>query len=242
MPLLKPPVTGTKPISYFAQSDITCYVLHGTQGDLLIDTGLPQTWRAMADWLRGFDVRYVFLTHAHVDHDWNAAKLQKQGAKLLLHERDRGLRQHYLSQPVQPTLPKYRARNVMQRIGGAIWNSPHYDADTYFSDGDAGMLRELGFDAEIIPLPGHTYGSAGILHQNVLYCGDAFTMLWGKPDITPHAVSPAQMCDSLRTILRLQPEYLACGHGLPVAMREAEPVMQDYLRTYAKSDGKEHHV
>ena len=69
MPLLKPPVTGTKPISYFAQSDITCYVLHGTQGDLLIDTGLPQTWRAMADWLRAFDVRYVFLTHAHVDHD-----------------------------------------------------------------------------------------------------------------------------------------------------------------------------
>ena len=34
-------------IRFFAQSDVTCYILRGRQGDLLIDTGLPQTFRAM---------------------------------------------------------------------------------------------------------------------------------------------------------------------------------------------------
>ena len=79
-------------IRFFAQSDVTCYILRGRQGDLLIDTGLPQTFRAMRRWMDGFDVRYVLLTYAHPDHDWNAAKLQKRGMKLILSEKDRDLR------------------------------------------------------------------------------------------------------------------------------------------------------
>ena len=221
--------------AYFAKSDITCYVLRGRRGDLLIDTGLPQTWRAMRRWLTQYNVRWVLLTHAHPDHDWNAAKLQRQGAKLILSVHDRDLRQHFLAQPVHPTAPRYRLRNVMQCAGGAVVRSPHYEPDIWIGEQDSGLLRELGFDAEIIPLPGHTLGSVGVLCGKTLICGDAFTMLWKRPDITPHAHDIAQMQDSLRRILALAPERLCCGHGLPAAMREARPVIAEYLRSCEKT-------
>ena len=54
-------------------------------------------------------------------------------------------------------------------------------------------------------------------------------MLWRKPDITPHAVSPALMRESLETVLRLEPKWLACGHGLPVRLRDAAPVIRTFL-------------
>lgn len=225
-------------INFFAASDITCYVLHGTEGDLLIDTGLPQTRRAMLQWLRNYRIRWVFLTHAHADHDWNAAYMQKNGAKIILSVPDRELRQDFLSQRVMPTAPRYAVRNVFQCVGGGILKSPRYDADIYIGEQDTGLLRTLGFDAEIVPLPGHTYGSSGILHQGVLYCGDAFTMLFRKPDITPHAVSPQMMAESLRMIQKIRPKWLACGHGLPVRYRDAEPVIAAYLSGHAEAQTK----
>ena len=87
-------------------------------------------------------------------------------------------------------MPKYTFRNYKQWVNGSLFKSPHYDADIYFGSKDRALLRKIGFDADIISLPGHTYGSVGIYSKGVLYCGDAFTALWKRPDITPHAVSP----------------------------------------------------
>ena len=220
-------------ILYYAQNDMTCYVLRGSRGDLLIDTGLFHIWNGLHKWIGQFDIRYVLLTHAHADHDWNAAKLQKSGAKILLSEDDKNLRQNYLSQRVRPTMPKYTFRNYTQWINGSLFKSPHYDADIYFGRQDCKLLRKLGFDADIVLLPGHTYGSVGVYSKGVLYCGDAFTAMWKRPDITPHAVSPKLMKGSLERIVKLSPEWLACGHGLPMRFDEALPVIEDYLRNCA---------
>lgn len=216
---------------FFAQGGITCYVIKGKNGDLLIDTGMPHTWEGLRRFTENHDIRHVLLTHAHADHDWNVTKLQKLGAEILLNERDRTLRQNYLSQRVKPTMPKYAFRNHTQLINGALFRSPRYEADIYFTSRDRGLLRSLGYSADIIPLPGHTYGSVGVLSDGVLYCGDAFTALWKKPDITPHAVSPKLMIRSLEKILKLSPEWLACGHGLPVRFEQAYPVIEGYIRS-----------
>lgn len=226
------PIIRNGIVELYAQSDITCYILRGAKGDMLIDTGMPQVWCGLKKWLAAFEVKHVFLTHAHADHDWNAAKLQKSGAKILLSEKDRTLRQNFMSQPVKPTLPKYRLRNCTQLISGKLFKSPPYEPDIYITDEDTHILEDMGYNAQIVPLPGHTYGSLGILSGDVLYCGDAFTMLWRKPDITPHAVSPELMANSLQTILALSPKLLCCGHGLPVPMKKARPVIEEYLCTH----------
>ena len=46
------PIIRTGKIHFYAQSDVTCYVIRGKQGDLLVDTGLPNTWRGMSNWLK----------------------------------------------------------------------------------------------------------------------------------------------------------------------------------------------
>lgn len=217
-------------IRYYAQGGMSCYIIRGKKSDLLIDTGLFQIKGGLEKWLEGYRVKHIFLTHAHADHDWNAAGLQAKGAEILLCERDRGLNRHFMSQPVKPTHPKYGFRNLTQLVNGSIFRSPAYTPDIYFTGSDSGLLRELGYPGEIVLLPGHTYGSAGILSGKVLYCGDAFTALWKRPDITPHAVSIEEMQDSLRRILEISPEWLACGHGLPLRFEEARPVIEAYLR------------
>ncbi|MBQ5330349.1 MAG: MBL fold metallo-hydrolase [Oscillospiraceae bacterium] len=216
-------------INYYAQGGVSCYVIKGENGDLLIDTGLFNIWKGLSEWLKGFDIRYILLTHAHADHDWNVSKLQSNGIKVFLSIKDRGLRRNYLSQPVCPTSSKYIPRNIEQWIVGSVFNSPPYDADIYFDVNDRDILSRYGFKAKVIALPGHTYGSVGVYHKGTLYCGDAFTALWGKPEITPHAVDIKMMKHSLKRMLRLSPERLACGHGLPFSFDEAVPVIEEYL-------------
>ena len=218
---------GKRP--FFAMHGITCYILRGRHGDLLIDTGLPLTWFAMSRWLAEFDVRYLLLTHAHYDHDSNAAKLQRTGVKILLHERDSTLRGAFLSQRQQATLPHYRLRTAVQAIGAAHLQSPPYTPDLLLTD-DRDALRRLGLDADLIPLAGHTLGSVGVLAGGVLYCGDAFTALSGGPQIPPNVHDIDMECAALERILALRPRWLACGHGLPVRMAKAEPVIRAYLQ------------
>jgi glyoxylase-like metal-dependent hydrolase (beta-lactamase superfamily II) len=221
-------------INFYYSGDVTLYILKGKESDLLIDTGFIGTWKKMQNWINQYNVKHVLLTHAHVDHDFNAARLQERGAKVLLSAADKNLRRNFLSQPVKPTAPKYRLRNITQLIGGALVKSKPYNPDIYLKDSDRDLLKSLGYDAEIIPLPGHTYGSIGVFSNGVLYCGDAFTLLWKKPDVTPHAVSIRDMEKSLKTILELNPKWLACGHGVPVKMSKARPVIEEYLKMKAR--------
>ena len=233
MPLFKPVIRqGT--INFFAQSDVTCYILRGKDGDLLIDTGFLPVRRGLLRWVEEYDIRWVFLTHAHPDHDWNAAEIQQKGAKIILNECDRTLRRNFLMQRVMPTANRWRLRNVTQNIGGGLLKSPAYEPDIYFSSKNTDFLKNYGFDATVVPLPGHTYGSSGILHENVLYCGDAFTALNNTPQIPMHAVNPDMMAESLQKILDISPKWLACGHGLPVRFTDAKPVIQAYLWAHNK--------
>ena len=53
------------------------YVIRGKDGDILIDTGFKFMRKRLKKWLDKFNIKLVILTHAHVDHTWNAAYLKK---------------------------------------------------------------------------------------------------------------------------------------------------------------------
>ena len=88
---------------------------------MLIDTGMPIVYKRLAEYISGFDIRYIFLTHAHVDHDGSAERLRREtGAEIILGERDRELIGHYGRQPVRATSSRYRLRNIQQNICGRM--------------------------------------------------------------------------------------------------------------------------
>lgn len=219
-------------IHFYADFTVTCYILRGEKSDLLIDTGFIGIWPGLLCWLRNYQVSHVLLTHAHMDHDWNAKRMQEESAQILLSIHDRELRNNFSIQPVHAVFPKEKQRVRMQNFGASFMKSRSYEPDIWIHDDQPELLKTLGFDAELIPLPGHTLGSVGVLSGDVLYCGDAFTMLNGVPEIPPTAFSPVLMARSLETILKLPVKWLACGHGLPVKMRDARPVIIRYLKEH----------
>ena len=66
-------------------SPVTCYVLRGKHGDMLIDTGIPFMYKALTDYLSDYDIKYIFFFFFHVDHDANEEKMRKSvGAVIFL--------------------------------------------------------------------------------------------------------------------------------------------------------------
>lgn len=84
-----------------------------------------------------------------------------------------------------------------------------------------------GIAFEVVPLPGHTFGSAGYLFevdgQRVLACGDMmsspgkiqayYPAQWSYMVFKGHA----NLLDSLKTVAALQVDLLLPGHGQPFA-------------------------
>lgn len=217
-------------IIYQSYRGTTIYVLRGRHGDMLIDCGLFHVRKALIKWADQFDIKYIFLTHAHADHDWNAAELKKRyGAKIILNANDLELRHRFASQPLHATRKKYLFKNFYLNITGRLFPSPKYKPDIIIRKEGTSLLRKLGFDAQTVFLPGHTAGMTAILSGDVLYCGDAFTALFYEPEIPPYAADISTMKKSLRKICAVNPRWLACGHGLPVKMPDARKVIRRYL-------------
>lgn len=216
-------------ITYHSFRGTTIYILHGRNGDMMIDTGLFHISRAVKKWAGNYNVKYIFITHAHADHDWNAYRFKKLfGAKLLLNEKDLGLRGSF--EKMQPTRSKYRLKCFHLNNMGSLFPSKRYSVEIPIKSEGTALLSKLGFDGEFIFLPGHTKGMTAIRCGNVLYCGDAFTALFYEPEIPPYATDIGTMKKSLKKIASLDVKWLACGHGLPVKMSDARKVIAAYLK------------
>ena len=61
-----------KKIIYF-----NLYVIKGTDGDILIDTGFFCMKKSIKKWHYKFNIKLIILTHAHIDHSWNVAYIKK---------------------------------------------------------------------------------------------------------------------------------------------------------------------
>ena len=195
------------------------YVLRGENGDLLIDTGNALTVRQLDRWIRrnNFNIKWVLLTHGHYDHTWNARYLkQKYGASVIMHEKDKSLFCAMENRPMYPTDNKHA---LLVHIASKLVDahvSPFCRVDKYLTDEDGEYLKNLGFDAEIVFLPGHTAGSVGVLSENVLYAGDAVSAVKGKYNTAFFGEDLNAIYDSEKKILEMNADVIAPGHGRPI--------------------------
>lgn len=210
---------------FIGDAPVSVYIIHGRDGEMLVDTGFSTTCRHIQNWIsrKGYNITDIFLTHAHPDHDWNAAKLkEKYGARIWMAEKDVSLIRNFSSQKQYPTSKKYRFRTkwISFWTKTPFFRSDFYTPDVILKEEGSSIPEKYGYDFSVVFLPGHTLGSSGIKTEDVLYCGDAYAVLNGEPVLPPHAASVELMNSSFNKILKIAPEYLACGHGVPFLFSE----------------------
>lgn len=191
-----------------------CYILRGSVGDILIDTGVEEERANIEEWLDGYDVRLIILTHGHFDHAGNAAYFaNKYSAKIAMSRYDYRLSQGLAKHTLYPVSPLGAVFAKLTGMNGKAYkgNDP-FKADIFLCEGDT--LDEYGVDAMIIDLQGHTRGSIGVLHGNDLYVGDALVNTF-YPATPAIAESPRHTYKTVDYIKNIRPKRILPGHGMP---------------------------
>src|SRR4051812_2902517 len=111
--------------------DTNCFFL--PESGILIDA--PQE---SADWLAGGGrkVKHLLLTHGHIDHTWDTARIQREhGCEVICH-----------AETVAPLTEK----DFFKKFGFA-WEIELARADTVIDEGPDQVLGGLAFDVFLVP-------------------------------------------------------------------------------------------
>jgi hydroxyacylglutathione hydrolase len=162
---------------------VNCYLLGSRAGYLLIDTGGPNQRLTLEKGLEDAgccpgSLKLIVLTHGDFDHTGNAAYLrEKFGAKIAMHAGDSGMLEHG-----DMSWNRKKGNIILTKLVPIFFGfgkTERCKPDFYLDDGQA--LSDFGFDARVLALPGHSWGSIGILAAvgdpatgpgQALFCGD----------------------------------------------------------------------
>ena len=140
-----PPYRIAGNVSYVGTADLACFLLTTPEGDILINTGLPDSGPLIRDSIQklGFkvrDIRILLTMQAHFDHVGAFKEIQQDsGAKI------------YITEPDAPAL-----EDGGRSFGGRV-QFPPVKVDRKLRDGD--VVRLGGTELTVILTPGHSKGS-----------------------------------------------------------------------------------
>jgi glyoxylase-like metal-dependent hydrolase (beta-lactamase superfamily II) len=186
------------------------YLVRGADGLLLVDSGTPGSAKRILASIERMggklsDLRYIVLTHWHLDHVGGAAELKRRtGAQVAIHALDAPV----LAGKVRPPYAKGRlAMATLERLLRLERPAP----DILLGGG------EIIFGLEVVHMPGHTAGSIVLRRDDgVLFSGDALLAdRHGRlrdPDLSL-ALDPALALASAARIRALPHTLLLAGHG-----------------------------
>jgi len=226
------PVTSVHKIAIWPFSMINAFLLVNDNGCILVDTGLPHTEQKIAKALRKHqktfkDIKLIVITHAHIDHAGNAAKLKAlSNAAVIAHEGD---------------LPYFKGEKQMHfcstgwfgrlfKKTGAIQKpySP-FSPDILLSSHDRFNLQSFGINGAVISTPGHTEGSISVIvDDQQAIVGDLISsgillggiMLTDKAKRPPFEDNPHDVAAALESIAHGGAETFFMGHGGPLPSKE----------------------
>lgn len=165
---------------------VACFVISTPSGLIVVDSGYPGGFAQFkANFLaKGYSpnqVKYLFLTHCHNDHTGFLAQLLSYfpKASLILHkeaaERIKLGRNLKIHTATSKKVQKYSKLMEFFKLGENKFpavNAP--ERYLLFEEGGKQYLKEDKINIEIVPLPGHTSDSIGLLFPDKrLICGDA---------------------------------------------------------------------
>jgi glyoxylase-like metal-dependent hydrolase (beta-lactamase superfamily II) len=191
---------------------------------VLVDAGMRGSSRKVAKYLTKMGknlsaIKYIFITHADIDHIGGAAEMKKTtGAKLVIHAGDAGV-----------LAGTDKGRNLKGLMGLLKLMSPLMHAAPVQADI---VLKEntdiAGY--KIISTPGHSEGSISIyIPGRVIFVGDALRSDADGNPKRPSKMLAADMVQaqaSVQVIAGLEFDTLLCGHGAPVKGKASAKVKE----------------
>lgn len=186
------------------------YVIKGKRGDILIDTGFIGMRRGLKKWLDNFNIKLVILTHAHVDHIWNASYIKKlYNCKIAISENDIDNidNTRINSKPSKKCHTKW---TKLMNWGMRKFIPEDIDIDILLKDNQ--IINKYGINLKIISLPGHTDGSIGISYKNYLFAGDSIVNRGSFPEIAYQNQNNEVAMQSYMKISEIDPEIIFVGH------------------------------
>ena len=212
---------------------ITCvYLIRGTAGYLLIDAGpcgkAPVLLRALSrQGISPRQIRLILVTHVHYDHvgSLNAIRNHSDGPVLVHRAEAAHLTQGRMALP-PGTRPLTRALMALARRHPRLARRLLYFdpvAPDRIIDGPLD-LSPYGFDARVLPTPGHTPGSISVVTSSGrAFVGDlAVNYLPGGSRLfyPPFGDSFETIRDSWRALAAIGVKTVYPAHGWPFATRK----------------------
>lgn len=185
-----------------------------TKEAVIIDAGAESDQLVDAIEERGWKLKAVWQTHAHIDHVAGLNEVRARSeAPIFLHAADEPMYEMAVQQGM--------------RFGFRIQPLP--PVDQYVEEGQVVNVGEL--KAKVIFLPGHSPGSVAFYfwEEGLFFGGDVlFAGSVGRVDLP--GSSPAAMRKSLERIKELPDETMVlCGHG-PTTTIGQEKRLNPFLR------------
>ncbi len=205
---------------------------------ILVDTGTAHNLQRLEKRLYALSVTAenlsaLILTHVHFDHVGNAARIrEKYGVKIIVHEREAALLESGRNAPLDGAFPVtrwlYRLAHGESILNGMTFNPLRWDIAVQ----GRCDLREFGFDAYIIPTPGHSAGSQSVVvDDEIAIAGDALFGVFPGSVYPPWAADADLMIKSWKILLDTGCRLFHPSHGRP---RDRETLLGQYKKHSAR--------
>ncbi len=207
---------------------VNSYVILGANGCILVDAGLPGSEPKVEGALSRCgltfrDVKLIVITHAHVDHAGNAARLRElSGAPVVGHVGDL---KHYRREVPMTFCPTGWAGRLFLKT--PLIHEPYtaFEPDILLSEDHTLDLSAYGLPGTVAPTPGHTAGSLSVaLSTMEAVVGDlvASGIMIGGLIRTSHPIRPPFEDDpqavgkELERLVQMGVQTFHVGHGGPL--------------------------
>lgn len=213
---------------------VNAHVIVGRRGCVLVDAGLPGTEKKVHTALKrnGLDledIKLIIVTHAHVDHAGNAARMrQLTRAPILAHVGDLP---YYLRERAMTFCATGIFGKLFLQTGLMYEPYDQFMPDILLRDGECISLREWGIEGTAQHTPGHTAGSITVqLARHHMFVGDLLASgvalggiaCTGRPKRPPFEDDPVMVATQLRRLLDVGGQAFYLGHGGPLSARQVE--------------------